>query len=72
MTKETLIRKVLKTLSKLPQDKVHKIADFADYIQKKYDDELLQNGIQNILSNSKSFEFLQNDKDIYTAKNLKI
>jgi len=35
MEKETLIKRTIKTLSKLPQDKVKEISDFADFILKK-------------------------------------
>jgi len=45
MVKEALINKTLQTLSKLPQEKIKEVNDFADYILKKHDEEVLQKGI---------------------------
>ena len=71
MTRENLIKRTLTALSKLPTAKGVEIADFADYILKKYDDEILKNGIEKIVENSKAFEFLENEEDLYTFKDLK-
>ncbi|OFY65188.1 MAG: hypothetical protein A3H98_10795 [Bacteroidetes bacterium RIFCSPLOWO2_02_FULL_36_8] len=71
MTRETLIQRTLSVLSKLPQDKASEIADFADFIFKKYDDDILQRGIEKIISNSKSFDFLKHEENLYTYADLK-
>ena len=71
MTKEALINKTLKTLSKLPQDRIREVNDFADYILKRYDEEVLQKGIKNLISNSKSFDYLKEEEDLYTLDDLK-
>ena len=71
MTKEKLIRKTLQTLSKLPQEKILEVNDFADYILEKYDREILQKGIEKIVSQSKSFDFLKDEEDIYSLDDLK-
>lgn len=64
MTKEQLINKTQETLSKLPQDKIQEINDFADYILNKYEEETLQKGVEKLMSNSKSFDFLMDEEDI--------
>ncbi len=71
MTKESLINKTLTALSKLPQEKVNEIADFTDYISKKYEEEILQKGIQKLVSESKTFAYLENEENIYTVNDLK-
>ena len=71
MTKKELIEKTTSTLSKLPPDKVTGIADFADYIFKKYEEETLQKGIEKTVSESKSFEFLKSEEEIYTVSDVK-
>ena len=71
MTRETLIQQTLTILAKLPQDKASEIADFADYILKKYDDQVLQKGIEKLISDSKTFDFLKNEEDLYTLADLK-
>jgi len=71
MTKESLINKTLKTLTRLPNDKIKEISDYADFILKKYDEEVLQKGIEKIISNSKSFHFLNEEEDLYSIDDLK-
>jgi hypothetical protein len=36
MTKKGLINRTIETLEKLPEDKIHEIADFADFMLGKY------------------------------------
>ena len=71
MPGETLINRTLATLSKLPPDKVKEVSDFADYILKKYDEEILQKGIEKLISESKAFNFLKHEEDLYTVEDLK-
>lgn len=71
MTKETLIKRTLKSLSKLPKEKVKEVSDFADFILKKYDEEILQKGIEKIVSNTNYFDLLENEEDLYTVEDLK-
>jgi hypothetical protein len=71
MTKEKLIKKTLETLTKLPQDKILEVNDFADYILEKYDREILQKGIEKIVSESGSFDFLIDEEELYTKDDLK-
>lgn len=71
MNRDTLIRQTLKNLSKLPQDKVREISDFADFIVKKHEEEALQKGIEKLVSHSKSFDFLNEEEDLYSLDDLK-
>jgi len=71
MTKDVLIKKTLKTLSRLPQDKVKEISDFAEFIQKKYDEDILQKGIERLVIESKTYEFLQDEESLYSVNDLK-
>ena len=71
MNRDTLIKQTLKNLSKLPQDKVREISDFADFIMKKHEEETLQEGIEKLISHSKSFDFLNEEEDLYSLDDLK-
>jgi hypothetical protein len=71
MTKELLIDKTVKTLNQLPDDKIKSVADFAEYLVKKYEDEVLVNGISKMTSEVKTYEFLESEEDLYTVKDLK-
>jgi len=70
MIRETLINKTIKTLSKLPNDKVREVSDFTEYILKKYEEETLQNGIEKLVSDSTAFQFLNDDEDLYTVNDI--
>ncbi|MCX6278176.1 MAG: hypothetical protein NT004_08770 [Bacteroidetes bacterium] len=65
MTGKTLINRTLITLSKLLPEKVKEVSDFADYILKKYDEEVLQRGIEKLIDKSKTFNYLKDEEDFY-------
>jgi hypothetical protein len=71
MTREAIIQKTLKTLSVLPNEKAEEIADFADFIMKKHEDDLLQKGIQTMVEKSYAFSFLNDDEDLYSVEDIK-
>ncbi|MDZ7756523.1 hypothetical protein [Rhodohalobacter sp.] len=70
MTKKKLIDRTVKTLEKLPEDKVHEVADYADFVFKKYEEKILQKGLEALASQSKSFEFLQDEEELYDENDL--
>ena len=70
MTREILINQTVETLSKLPREKIEAVSDFADYISQKYEEEILQKGIQKLVSESKAFAFLEDEEDLYTLEDL--
>ena len=71
MTKELLIKKTIKTLSRLPQDKIREVSDFAEFIMKKNDGEILQKGIESLVDKSKAYDFLQEEENLYSLNDLK-
>lgn len=70
MMRESLINKTIKTLSKLPNDKVREVSDFTEYVFKKYEEETLQYGIEKLVSDSKAFQFLNDEEDLYTVNDI--
>ena len=71
MTKEAIIEKTLRTLKVLPDEKAEEIADFADYIMKKYENDILQQGIQKLTEQTTVFDFLKDEEDLYSIKDIK-
>ncbi|MEI8204791.1 MAG: hypothetical protein WCH34_17360 [Bacteroidota bacterium] len=71
MTRELIIERTLTALTQLPQEKAVEIADFADFILKKYNEVMLQKGIEKLVSDSKSFDFLNNEEELYHLSDLK-
>lgn len=71
MTKQAIIERTVKIINQLPESKAEEISDFADFVIKRYEEQSLTEGIQNIISNSQSFEFLKKEEEIYSEKDLK-
>ena len=71
MEKETLIKRTLKILSKLPQEKVKEVSNFADFILKNYEDEYLLKGMEILVAESSAFYFLKEEEDLYSVEDLK-
>ena len=70
MMRESLINKTIKTLSKLPNDKVREVSEFTEFILKKYEEDTMQNGIEKLVNDSNAFQFLNDDEDLYTVNDL--
>lgn len=71
MTKQILIDRTIKVINELPQDKAAEISDFAEFVFKRYEENELIIGIENIVSKSEAFEFLNNEEEIYSMADLK-
>jgi hypothetical protein len=71
MTRNSIIEKTLLVISKLPEDKAIEISDFAEFVFKKYEEELLTSDIQKAISDSKSFDFLAEEEELYTINDIK-
>lgn len=71
MTRQILIEKVLKKIKLLPDSKLEEVNDFADFLLNRLDDHRLTEGIRNMVSDSKAFEFLNEEEDLYSVNDLK-
>ena len=71
MTKQAIIELTVKIINELPEDKAEEISDFANFISKRYEEQGLIKGIQNIISDGQSFDFLNKEEDLYSEKDLK-
>ncbi|MDP2686860.1 MAG: hypothetical protein Q8O62_06540 [Aequorivita sp.] len=71
MKKDSLIEETLSTLSKLPKEKITVIAEYASFLLAKYEEEQLQKGIEILIENSNSLDFLKEDEVIYTLEDIK-
>jgi hypothetical protein len=72
MTRQAIIEKTLKAINQLPESKAEEISDFAEFIIKKYEDQKLTTAIQQMASESKTFEFLESEEELYTVSDLKV
>ena len=54
------------------RNKAEVVIDFAKYLYLEYEDELIKNSIMKLASESKSFEFLKDEEDLYSMKDVKV
>ena len=71
MTRQAIIEKTLKAINQLPEDKAEEISDFADFVTKRYEEHKLTIEIQQLSSNSQTFDFLNHEEEIYSEADLK-
>ena len=71
MSRAEIIEKTLNALNKLPLTKGEEVADFADFMLKKTEEQNLQAGILHLIEHSDAFAFLKDEEDLYTLDDLK-
>ena len=71
MKREDLIQKTLSSLDKLSDEQVKEIADYAEFLLSKIDNAVIIKGIYQVASDSKAFQFLEEDKVQYSKSDLK-
>jgi len=71
MDRSILIKETIDKIQQLPDIKIKEVSDFAEFLLNKIDDKILLEGIQKLASDSKSFEYLKNEEDLYSVNDLK-
>lgn len=66
-----MIERTVKAINQLPEDKAKEISDFADFIMKQYEEQVLTESIAHLPSNSKTFDFLKDEEDLYSEVDIK-
>ncbi len=72
MTHQEIIERTVQAINQLPNKKAEEISDFADFITKKYEEQLITEGIQQLVIESNSYSFLKEEDDLYTLGDLKV
>ena len=71
MNRQVLINNIIKKIGRLPDIEIKEINDFADFLLSKIDDKIILEGIHKIISKSKSYDFLNDEEDLYSVNDLK-
>lgn len=71
MTRAALIEKTIENLNRLPDQKLKTVSDFTEFLINNIENQLLTEGIQKLTSESKAYQFLMEEEDIYTVEDLK-
>lgn len=70
MNRQVLIETTIDKIRQLPDVNIKEVNDFAEFLLSKLDDKI-QEGIQKMISDSKSFDYLKDEEDLYTVNDLK-
>jgi hypothetical protein len=71
MTKQSIIERTVEAINRLPDNKAEEISDFADFVIKRFEDQRLSEELKHVISNSKTFEFLHHEEDLYSEADIK-
>ena len=71
MKREVLIDNVIRRIKLLPDSKIREVQDFADFLLSKIDDKIMLEGIQKLTLDSKAFDFLNEEENLYSVNDLK-
>jgi hypothetical protein len=67
MKRDILLKETNNKIQLLPDSKLQEVNDFADFLLSKTEDKILLEGIQNLTSDSKTFEYLKDEEDLYSV-----
>jgi hypothetical protein len=71
MNRSALIKETIDKIQQLPDAQIEQINDFAEFLLSKIEDKFLLEGIQKLATDSKSFDYLKNEEDVYSKHDLK-
>jgi hypothetical protein len=72
MKRQILFDKTVDKLNKLSNQQLQEVNDFAEFLLCKIDDDITLKNIQELSSQSNTFDFLNEDEEIYGEDDLKI
>ena len=72
MDREELLKETISKLEKLPEDKIILAHEFTEFLYQKYEESILSEGAQKLSAESKSFDFLTDEENIYTMNDIKV
>ena len=70
MNREALLNQTINNISLLPDWRLKELSNYVDFLLKTYNDKKDTSKIMKLLSESKSFDFLKEEDDIYDESDL--
>lgn len=71
MTRQAIIERTIHTMNQLPDEKIQEVSNFAAFISLQLEESQLTQGIQKLINQSNSFEFLNDEEDLYSEADIK-
>lgn len=70
MSREELIKTTIENLKQLSDTKIQEVSDYVSFLSSKIDDKIISEGIKKITSNSKAYDFLQDEDELYKVSDI--
>ncbi len=67
-----VLQKTIVNIQKLPESRISEVNDFVDFLLNKIDNQIITEGIQEIASTSKLYNFLNSEPELYSVNDLKV
>jgi uncharacterized protein (DUF1499 family) len=71
MERQQVIDKTIQYLKILPENKVEEALDYVEYLYNKNEDSILTEGAMRLSAESGSFDFLEDEEELYTYDDIK-
>lgn len=71
MERQQVIDKTIQYLKILPENKVAEALDYIEYLYNKNEDSILTEGMMRLSAESGSFDFLEDEEELYTYDDIK-
>jgi hypothetical protein len=70
MERQILLEKTVINLSRLPDWRLREVSDYIDFLIQKNEDKNIAKGIRELISSSESFQFLEDEQELYNDSDL--
>ena len=72
MEREVLMEKTIRKIKRLPTTRIREVNDFVEFVIRRTDDALITEGLQQLSSYSHTYDFLNNEPELYSVNDLKV
>ena len=72
MEREVLVKNTIGKIEQLSTKRVQEVNDFVEFIIQKTDDAMITEGLQKLSSVSHTYDFLNEEPELYTVNDLKV
>ncbi len=70
MKREIILSRTINNISLLPDWRLKEVSDYVEFLLKSFEDKKTTEGIMKLASKLKSFEFLNEEEDLYDENDL--
>ena len=72
MEQEVLMEKTIHKIKQLPTARIQEVNDFVEFILQKSEDVLITEGLQQMSSSGRTYDFLNEESELYSVNDLKV